>query len=131
MYRLRSSENIVPALKHPAKPQSRPGKRRLGDVRCLAGVVVPGAERQRAVQALEELGILVVQVASGSVFSGQGNVTLILGLPEADLGRAQRALAEACKRALPADSADEDRGVGAHSTTMTLFCFEVERFEEF
>jgi CPA1 family monovalent cation:H+ antiporter len=105
----------------------------------LVLAVVQRRDLESASNALAARGVQVTRIQSSGGFLGQGNCTLLVGLPEGKLEETIQALEETCRSRveyLPMPAAEAGRLSLAPPTPVTVrgatvFAFDVERCEEF
>jgi CPA1 family monovalent cation:H+ antiporter len=115
------------------------GTTRESRIAQLVLAVVQRRDLESASNALAARGVQVTRIQSSGGFLGQGNCTLLVGLPEGKLEEAIRALEETCRSRveyLPMPAAEAGRLSLAPPTPVTVrgatvFAFDVERCEEF
>ena len=115
------------------------GTKKESRIAQLVLAVVQRRDLESASNALAARGVQVTRIQSSGGFLGQGNCTLLVGLPEGKLEETIQALEETCRSRveyLPMPAAEAGRLSLAPPTPVTVrgatvFAFDVERCEEF
>ena len=104
----------------------------------LMTVFVQEQDAENAVQALTKLGVSVTRLPSKGGFLKRGNVTLMIGMPEALVDMSVRTIKNSCKSRIefmntlfPAANLPLPKPVEVRVGGATAFVFEVEKFLEF
>jgi CPA1 family monovalent cation:H+ antiporter len=101
--------------------------------------VIQQRDLESAVNGLAARGVQVTRIQTRGGFLGQGNTTLLIGLPEGKLEAAILALSESCRTRveyLPVPAGEAGRVLLSPPMPVTVrgatvFVFDVERFEEY
>ncbi len=114
------------------EPPNRPQ-----NINRLMAAVVQEQDADRAVAALSRLGLHATRLSTIGGFLQRGNVTLLIGMNEAQLGSAVRAFRQSCRRRVEYIAAPVEGSPLPFPSSIpvpvggaTLFTFDVERYEE-
>ncbi len=105
--------------------------------RQLVMAVVQSQDAEAAQEALQKLGITVQRLPSVGGFLGRRNATLIMGIPEQQMGKVDALLRENCRQrvefiAVPLESAPLPLPTPTPITVggAAVFALEVDHYEE-
>lgn len=105
--------------------------------RNLVMAVVQSQDAEAAQDALQKMGITVQRLPSVGGFLGRRNATLIMGIPEQSMGKAEALLRENCRQrvefiAVPLESAPLPLPTPTPITVggAAVFALEVDHYEE-
>jgi len=121
------SKRAAPQGSQPRKPIQR-----------LMAVVIQLQDMKKTVDMLDQMGLIVIRLASTGAFLGRRNVTLLVGMPADQIEAAMDVIRENCHQRVeymstPLEGAPMPIPIATPITVggATAFTLEVDRFEEF